>query len=158
MSRKALGEAVGFQGDSAYQTVYEWETGRRGVEAAQARAIARALGVSIAELFDESPQPPEITLATPGTGKTERFVQLATALERAFELGPERIQVCVHVAPHHGSEQPSAPAGGDAYEPPLGLRFARRVLAAWPSMDETERQEWRQLAEAITDEEHRQRR
>lgn len=51
MSRKALGESVGYQGESAYQAVYEWETGRRQLPASEVPRLAEVLGVTICELY-----------------------------------------------------------------------------------------------------------
>ncbi len=64
LSRKELGEAVGYRGDSAYQTAYEWETGRRGLDAAQVPMVARALSVTISELYGVEPPSEEELQAT----------------------------------------------------------------------------------------------
>ncbi len=57
IARRALGEAVGYRGESAYQTVYEWERGIRGIAGDQVSDLAAALGVTVAELYGEEPGP-----------------------------------------------------------------------------------------------------
>jgi len=176
LSRRELGERVGYEGDSAYQAVYEWETGRRQLQAEDMPKIARILGVTICELYgveEGHGRPVTIALAdqvlTMIDGLDEVDVtkvrELSEAVAALANTGGGTIVIGVErrgdiVALDEGTDRPtfiqakstseSAPSlRGAGFEPTRADKDAKAVLAAWPTMAEDERQEWLAFAEAI---------
>jgi transcriptional regulator with XRE-family HTH domain len=144
LTQGELGDRLGVTATA----VSHWERGRSQPQAAEVPSLANALGVSVAELYG-----PDVAPVSKGGDKIDSLI---AEVKRAIELGPERIEINVYVMPHHGGESPTADLMQNAIDstterPAPGQRFTKRVLEEWPSMSEEERQEWRQLAEAIKD-------
>lgn len=107
---------VGYTGDSAYQTVYEWERGIRGVSADQAEKLSSVLGVSVSELYGET-DPPAVAPLAAGSGKTEALLSLLTeALNTAAGAGAE---VVINVSGAPMRVRPVEPPGPAPVQFPL---------------------------------------
>jgi transcriptional regulator with XRE-family HTH domain len=121
LSLRALGEAVGVTA----QSVWDWEKGRSQLPSNDIPKIADTLGVTICELYgiDE--------------GHEQRKDDLTSAEREALDnIARELVKL-------------RRPTAERRRQPSTGQQFMRDVLQAWPTMDEAERQEWRELAAEI---------
>lgn len=75
-----LGEALGYSGRSAEQMVWSWERGRTQIPSADVPSIARALGITICELYGVE----EGHAGDAGERWTRELEQLVTEPEREF--------------------------------------------------------------------------
>jgi transcriptional regulator with XRE-family HTH domain len=145
LSLRTFGRQLGVD----HRTVDDWDRARSYPSSLDVPRIAGTLGVRICELYgveeghDQERAP-----------NTDWIRQLVEALEER----PERIEINLYKEGGHKGGALAArgrtPAG-EEFEPPLGLRFMQAFLAEgrWREMPETERNQWRELAEAIRREE-----
>jgi transcriptional regulator with XRE-family HTH domain len=130
------------------QAVGHWEKGRSLPQATEIPQLANALGVPICALYD----------VAEAHGQERAPAHWAIRLAEELAQHPERIEINLYKEGGHKGGALAArgrtPAG-EEFEPPLGLRFMQAFLAEgrWREMPETERNQWRELAEAIRREE-----
>lgn len=143
LTRKRVGEELGFSGRSAEQTVYEWETGRRQLPAAEVPALAKALGVTICGLYgvDEGHQVPPT-------------LSLAEQLAKALGVEPARVEVNVYGADVVGRDREGRPFAMQAkasseFNPTAADRDTRDIVRAWDAMPQEVQQEWLETAERL---------
>lgn len=143
LSRKRLGEALGYLGRSAEQTIYEWETGRRQLPASEVPRIAELLGVTICDLY----------------GVDEGHVVVIDDLDRVdLTKARDLVQAAVALANAGGGTIIIGTAGSGKsaamFEPTPADWDTKQLLQRWPTLSDQERQDWLAFAEAITAENH----
>lgn len=116
------------------QTLSNYELGPNKVPAAILPRVADALGVSLYELFGQAP--PE------SASTAEPTAELAAQLKRLLDLGPERVQVTIQV------QLPEA-AATEEPELPLEVRALRRLVQAWPDLDEAAKEEFLRVSDQV---------
>lgn len=145
LSLRVFGRQLGVD----HRTVDDWERARSYPSSLDVPRIAATLGVRICALYGieeshEQAQAPSMDWAR----------QLVEGLAQH----PERIEINLYKGGEGKGEGVAASGralADEGFEPPLGLRFMRAFLAEgrWREMPETERDQWRELAEAIRREE-----
>lgn len=131
------------------QRVNNWVRGISDVPADEVPNIAAALGLTICDLYG-------VEEGHTGTGKT---TALLARIAEYLATDPERVEVNFYEGSFVAQTpvQPREEVDIIAYVDTLviaaqakGLDFTRRTIAEWPTMPDEERQEWRDLAAAIT--------